>query len=303
MTRVALPEEHTLTCPQVDCIFCGAYHWLEERLPSSTRSTPAFRCCGLGKIKIPTPQLPPDLLVQLLTSRHTESTEFKRLIRSYNNAFAWTSLGANIDPLLASGRQGVYTFRLQGEMKHFIGTLLPQANRREVFAQIHIMDATEAERVHARLDMTSGLSPALILSLQQMLETHNPYVQFFRNNASRSRSPCCVQLKILDPTTKDPRTHNIPTCNEVAVLLVDDPTESATYREVIIEHRDGSVKRINEKHPFYLPLRYPIIFPFGEQGWSESFPYVGNSSSSSHSLRANKRQRLNDGTFDDGSFE
>lgn len=81
------------------------------------------------------------------------------------------------------------------------------------------MDASEAERVDTRLSMTSDLSPSLILSLQQMLEAHNPYVQFFRNNASRAQSPCSIQLKILDPITKDPRTHNVPTCDEVAVLL------------------------------------------------------------------------------------
>jgi len=36
---------------------------------------------------------------------------------------------------------------------------------------------------------------------------------------------------------------------------------SATKRDIIIEHRDGSLQRIHERHPFYLPLRYPIIFP------------------------------------------
>lgn len=53
------------------------------------------------------------------------------------------------------------------------------------------MDASEAERVDARLSMTSGLSPSLILSLQQMLEAHNPYVQFFRNNEA-GRSPLAL---------------------------------------------------------------------------------------------------------------
>jgi len=291
-----LPEEHQLIYPRVECTFCSATHWAEERLPSSSRAMPSFRCCALGKVKIPPPATPPKLLLNLLTSQDTRCRDFRRLIRLYNNAFAFTSLGAKVDPRLASARQGVYTFRIQGEIKHFVGSLLPAEGQREVFAQLHVMDASQHDRVQARLQTqtNSELSPELMLDLQQIFEQHNSCVQFFRSNVERMQEVCRVKLTILDPTTTDVHTHNIPTCDEVAALIVNDPSETATKRDIIIEHCDGSLQRIHERHPFYLPLRYPMIFPYGEQGWSEYFPLFGNRPSSTQGLRAHKRRRLDD---------
>jgi len=45
MTQAALSESTEIS-PQVDCLFCGANYWLEERLQTSTRSMRAFRCCA-----------------------------------------------------------------------------------------------------------------------------------------------------------------------------------------------------------------------------------------------------------------
>ena len=40
------------------------------------------------------------------------------------------------------------------------------------------------------------------------------------------------------------------------------------YREIVLHSRAGPLKRISELHSAYLPLHYPIIHPYGEQGWS-----------------------------------
>lgn len=38
-------------------------------------------------------------------------------------------------------------------------------------------------------------------------------------------------------------------------------------RDIILEKKSGKLKRINELHPCYLPLQYPLIFPYGEDGF------------------------------------
>jgi hypothetical protein len=37
-------------------------------------------------------------------------------------------------------------------------------------------------------------------------------------------------------------------------------------REIILKTRDGALQQISELHSGYLPLRYPLLFPYGEQG-------------------------------------
>lgn len=38
-------------------------------------------------------------------------------------------------------------------------------------------------------------------------------------------------------------------------------------RDIIICHREKGLQRINETHPAYMPLQYPLLFPYGEDGW------------------------------------
>ena len=39
-------------------------------------------------------------------------------------------------------------------------------------------------------------------------------------------------------------------------------------RDIIIEARETNrLLRISEMNPSYLPLRYPVLYPYGEQGW------------------------------------
>ncbi|CAI2190137.1 18133_t:CDS:1, partial [Funneliformis geosporum] len=58
-----------------------------------------------------------------------ESDEpFVTQIQAYNQVLAFTSLGVNLDEKLANAKEGVYTFRIQGELYHQIGDLMPKDN-------------------------------------------------------------------------------------------------------------------------------------------------------------------------------
>ncbi|XP_055308584.1 uncharacterized protein LOC129572604, partial [Sitodiplosis mosellana] len=54
---------------------------------------------------------------------------------------------------------------------------------------------------------------------------------------------------------------NAPTINEVAIVMVGTEFES---RDIIIQKRDASLKRVTETHRSYDALQYPILFPKGE---------------------------------------
>ena len=66
----------------------------------------------------------------------------------------------------------------------------------------------------------------------------------------------------------DRRRYNLPTTNEIAVILPGDGTEISATRDIILHLRgDNEFMRINECHPAYLPLHYVLLLPYGELGW------------------------------------
>lgn len=53
-------------------------------------------CCANGKVKIDNLKKPPQLLLSLLNGEHKDSSNFLTNIRSYNNAFSFTSFGTSV---------------------------------------------------------------------------------------------------------------------------------------------------------------------------------------------------------------
>ncbi|KAF9497060.1 hypothetical protein BDN71DRAFT_1547212 [Pleurotus eryngii] len=89
------PLRHDLGPMNVLCHHCRALHWNAERTVESTRSsTPQFgTCCNHGKVNLPAPPAPPQVLHNLLQGSDAQCTEFRTNIRAYNMALAFTSLG------------------------------------------------------------------------------------------------------------------------------------------------------------------------------------------------------------------
>lgn len=79
-------------------------------------------CCSSGKVHIEVLQNPPEMLKKLLNGDHPQSKHFLDNIRSYNNAFQMTSFGAK------QVTEGPFmpTFKVQGQVYHLIGSLLPE---------------------------------------------------------------------------------------------------------------------------------------------------------------------------------
>ena len=85
----------------------------------------------------------PQTLFDLFTSSSNESIEFRKYIRTYNNTFAFTSFGVKYDKNLCKRNRGIYTFRVQGQVYHFINEMLP-SNNEPSYLQLYFYD-TEHE--------------------------------------------------------------------------------------------------------------------------------------------------------------
>jgi hypothetical protein len=115
------------------CSTCEAKMWLQERVSQSTMTNIRFTmCCNDGAVQLPLLQQPPEVLQGLLSGSDPRSLAFREKIRMYNSILSFTSTGARIHESVTCTR-GVYAFRIQGEMYHRIGSLLPQHDAQPQF--------------------------------------------------------------------------------------------------------------------------------------------------------------------------
>ena len=300
------------------CGFCDALHWIDEKLANSTRRTPAFNCCAQGSVHVPLQLDFPERVLELLAGheRHHDrarrthrSEEFHRLIRHYNNAFSFCSLGTSFDRALAQQLGGAYTFRIHGALHHSIGALHPAGSAAPAYAQLYVFDGFD-EQLERRGQAFHNLDPGVLRTIQEVLLELHPYVQALRNNAARIRADRSVTIRIgiEESGSMDPRTYNRPSVQEVAALI-PVPTDDTAYstRHIVLQNAaTGRLQYISERTREYNCLRYPFLFPYGEPGWHYNFPRAGARwpPQATTTATATARERPEDGTqdelYDDG---
>ncbi|XP_031116653.1 uncharacterized protein LOC116020311 [Ipomoea triloba] len=88
-----------------------------------------------------------------------------------------------------------------------------------------------------------------------------------------------VKMKLLGKRNQDMSNYNLPTVSEVATIVVGDLDPMMGERDILIETQTGLLKRITELNPAYFPLQYPLLFPYGEDGYREDIFVVVDPSS------------------------
>ncbi|GJR46868.1 ATP-dependent DNA helicase PIF1-like protein [Tanacetum coccineum] len=81
-----------------------------------------------------------------------------------------------------------------------------------------------------------------------------------------------VELRLISERTSS-RLYNAPTVAEVATLVINDFEDGAPTRDIIVSNKDSGPQRILELHPSYMALQYPLLFPYGEDGYQDKIPY------------------------------
>ncbi|TFK18689.1 hypothetical protein FA15DRAFT_552145, partial [Coprinopsis marcescibilis] len=258
----------------VPCPDCHALHWAAEKLSTSTRSKAKFGiCCNSGKVRLlPLQPLPPQLR-ELLTAQHAQAKEFWENIWKYNQSFTFTSINAKEDRSVNHGR-GEPVFRILGELFHCGGLLRPENGRRPTYAQLYIYDPQTA--LDTRQSLNATLNSDTIRVIQQTLLAYNPYAAVFRHAhevlQDRDRdgiSDVSVRLRAASlGIGEHKRRGNLPTADEVAVIICDSNRENPSNpQDIVLYLRDGGLQIINDLNPAYAPLYYVLLFPCGELGW------------------------------------
>ncbi|KAF7807290.1 uncharacterized protein G2W53_039451 [Senna tora] len=123
---------------------------------------------------------------------------------------------------------------------------------------------------------------SIVMQLSQMLDSINPLVKVFRSVKDHPSlsSRDSLRLKLIKKRTTDTRIYNLPTADEIAALIVGDFDPENVERDIIVEERSGKLQRIDELHPLYLPMQYPLMFPRGEDGYRQDVLFRGETISS-----------------------
>ncbi|GKC11606.1 ATP-dependent DNA helicase RRM3-like protein, partial [Tanacetum coccineum] len=233
--------------PTFECSSCDALLWYAESMGGSTNaSSDSYSlCCSRGKVSLTNEVVePPPLLKELITNKHPKSGNFLENIRRYNSMFAFTSMGGKQDTSVNVGR-GPYCYLLRGENYHLAGPLLPETGKPAKFAQLYIFD-TENE-------------------IQNRISTvryNNGEGSSSRNNELDYKLTTDIRdfLRLIGTRQRDGRQYNLPTTSEVAALIVGDFDSTEHKRVIILQCQDDDFKRINELHPSYLALHYPLFY-------------------------------------------
>ncbi|KAF7126784.1 hypothetical protein RHSIM_Rhsim11G0010600 [Rhododendron simsii] len=265
-----IPGRHNLGNMDIKCTHCKALHWMDERLTKSSTSHPLFGTCGFqGKIRLPTLITPSPPIRALYDGDDDRSKSFRKHARGYNATNAFTSLGATLDPRVLTG-SGPTSFTIHGELRHRVGSLLAQQGNDAKYAQLYIFDPASALEVRNRNN--EHLRRDVLKIIQDTLLQVNPFVDKFRQTYA-----ILEQLDVVGQTlpahlhysfSKDQRTYNLPTTDEIAVVIPGDGSKASGMRDIVLHLRgDNQLMQINECHPAYLPLHYVLLFPHGELGW------------------------------------
>jgi hypothetical protein len=255
----------------VVCEHCRALHWSFERLKESTEQEPKFsRCCHNGKVSLTKLPVPPEELLELLTGDSTDSRRFREQIRQYNCALAFTSFVAK--ETIPSAGGGPWIWKTGYTIYHQLGTLRPEGANDPTYAQLYFYDPEDA--LDFRMKNNSNLKRETMSKLQDMLRTTHRYSPAFlhsfeilQNTPSRELS-----LRIVTDPSTDQRRYNVPSANEIAIVLPGDGTHAVQPRDIVLQNRTGGLQFMHDHHPDYAPLHYVLLFPYGTTGWTYGLP-------------------------------
>ena len=234
-----------------------------------------------GQVQIE-PMLPlPEALHTLMNGDNPQAKLFQQGLRQSNSIFPFTSIWFNMDNRASEIGVRFQHFQIHGALYHRQGPLpLARGLEDARFSQVYLYDPADAAR--ARSARGPELDANLVHSLTMMLHQSNPLIQIYLTAGERfaaisgAKDNCRLilnpQLRLIVERGADRRRENLPTADEVSMILPEE-YGSEGFRDIVLARRVNgedvvnAFTPINPNHALYLPLHYVLLFPYGEHGW------------------------------------
>jgi len=267
------------------CGDCGAFHWRAERIiHEGKRNLKFHHRCMHGDVQIPLLRPLSQSLDRLLNSLEPDAKDFRSKIRSWNLAFAFTSVSYNMDKREAVSGPGVHNFQIHGELYHLQGPLKAPGAAAALYSQMYLYDPQYASIL--RSERFATLNSELVQQITGMLYDCCPRISIYgtateqlriEEQAESQRLYSIIlnpQMELIVNGDADPRRANLPTVDEVAIIVPEEYGEKG-FRDIVLAKRsvnnegvivDQRFSQINQNHAAYLPLNYVIMCSRGETG-------------------------------------
>lgn len=175
-------------------------------------------------------QAAPGNLHYLYNPRTPEQKElashFRQNIQTYNSAFAFASFGGKIDHGINQG-QGPFVFKVNGEIYHWHGTLIPDEGEAPSYAQLYFYDAATATNACLGHNANAHLQWGILTNIHQTLLEYNHIARAYLHAKELLQNvphaDVSMQLNITHGT--DLRRYNLPPeqGESIAVIIPNDP--------------------------------------------------------------------------------
>lgn len=166
------------------CQFCKAFYFHAEINKNDKVFT---KCCMRGKYIFDFNFEVPDLIKSLICKTHPESNNFGENIRQFNSALAFASFGASVSTgnIQNISGFGPYCFKVQGIIQHLSSNLREDDPAKIKYAQLYFVDSSLANQY--RHNRNSCCSQSLLMELDQLIRSINPYAEMFYIYIARTR--------------------------------------------------------------------------------------------------------------------
>ena len=264
-------QESYLGTMEKMCSFCNAKHFNDELTTN---------CCYKGSVFLPTIRLHPSI-ANYMNGSDLHCKNFMDNIRSYNSAMAFASMGAQIDHTVAT-HSGPFCYRIHGQIYHSTSALHSKQGESPKYAQLYILDSAQA--LHERMNNPAnyGCIHTVMENLQFILEDINPFSRHYKNMLKfeqeemqkanqENRPPREYSMTFLRKGVNSihpGRTNHSTATEEIAAVFHSADGAPPENRDITIHLRSGGLKNISILSRLCDPLCYPLLFPYGDSGWS-----------------------------------
>ncbi|XP_022895352.1 uncharacterized protein LOC111409542 [Olea europaea var. sylvestris] len=206
---------NVLNIPMISYVLptCNSYKYCCAR--KFYRESKGFYCSD-GKVYLCIPDSPTELY-NLFTSKEPQCVEFKKIARGYNNHFAFTLFGIKYDKELFKSYRGIYAFKVQGQVYHYVNELIPQNSTHsymQFFRSLSHTTNLQDHRIHVRCD--PGLDQRVFNT--PTASQVNSYSRFFRS-LSHTTNLQDHRIHVRCDPGLDQRVFNTPTASQYSLLF------------------------------------------------------------------------------------
>ena len=269
------------------CFHCKAKMFPWEKYKVVEDGKTFSHCCSYGAIKLVPFKDPTTNLKKLFDEFSSQSKQFLKNIRQYNGLVAMSSrcITGKLTDFSKLKSKGPNIYKMSGQMYHLIPNLLPSKGKKSKFSQIYVYDnECEEKEVDNRLKHVKEKEKKVIdrdtlKLLQRELKKVNPYVKIFKATAKLFQENPEKKLKMVIKAKGSigaKKQKKKPAVEDVVVVAPGDQTEPrdvVLYRSQKEHPKQNETVRIDENHFMYDPTAYPIILPFGDDGFSIDHTY------------------------------